>query len=168
MPSIHAALLPFHTVHYGPAIRVTRRVELQPALFGPRLNRIDITLQDTAHVEFAATGQRRSITRHVGQKNIPVDIGEDIVVMPAHDPRTVAQDRIDTVGNTVGGDILAAVLIGPLVYVDSIDSLRAAFCRHDGQYARPAAHVEATHISRVVAWWPVPNDILGMITTSTG
>ena len=62
--------------------------------------------------------------------------------MPSGDAAHVAQHRRNAVRDTVGGDILAAVGVGPVVNIDRIDMLRAAFGGDDRQHARAAAHVK--------------------------
>ena len=98
--------------------------------------------------------------------------------MPSGDVAHVAQHRFDAVGDAVRSDVLAAVGVGPIVDVDRIDMGGTAFGGDDRQHTRTAAHIEpaaacdtsrsstARDTSQVVAWCPVPNDILGMTTTS--
>ena len=63
--------------------------------------------------------------------------------MPSGDAAHVAQHRRNAVRDTVGGDVLAAVGVCPVVDIDRIDVLRAAFGGDDRQHARAAAHVES-------------------------
>ena len=63
--------------------------------------------------------------------------------MPPRDAAHVAQHRGNAVCDAVGGDILPAVLVGPVVDVHGVDMRCAAPGGNDRQHARAAAHIES-------------------------
>ncbi len=127
----------------GPPFARGRGGVSQPEPFGRGTDRRDILLEEAAHEQVAARAQRRGIGPHVGREDVAVDVRHDEVVGAARDAAHVAQHRRDAVRDAVGGDVLAAVGIGPVVDVHGVDVRRAALCRDDRQHARAAAHVEA-------------------------
>ena len=80
--------------------------------------------------------------RHIAQKDIPIDIGEDVI------KRTAGRYLLGTavenmnVGRVVQPTVLDGVAIGPLVIVDGYDTVRALLCGQDGQHGGTAAHVK--------------------------
>ena len=86
--------------------------------------------------------QRSRIGIHVGEQDVPVDVGQYEVVALAFDRPPVSEQRPDTVGHAVVGYVFARIAVGPVVYVDRIHPLCAAKYGQHGQHAGSASHVQ--------------------------